>query len=83
MNCGFPCKTLEWDEPDPFWEYEQERIAWMAEAFQAVLSETQWHPDQYVETVRRFGEEQLYWINYIFEKLVELQEIIDIKAKVL
>jgi len=26
MSYGFPYKTPGWDEPDPFLEYEQERI---------------------------------------------------------
>jgi len=49
---------LECDEPDPyFWEYEQERIAWMEEAFLAVLSEFWWYLDQYTKTIKRTGEE--------------------------
>jgi len=44
MNCEFSYEIPGWDEPDPFLEYEQERIAWMVEAFQAILSKTQMAP---------------------------------------
>lgn len=55
----------------------------MAEAFQAVLSESQWNPNQYAETIRKSREEQVSWIDVISEKLGEIQEIIDKKHKVL
>jgi len=83
MNCELPYETTGWDELDPFWEYELERIVWMAEAFQAVLSEFQWKIDQYAETIKRTREEQSSWINAIAGKLDEIQEIVDRKAKVL
>jgi len=83
MNCELPYETTGWDELDPLWEYELERIVWMAEAFQAVLSEFQWKIDQYAETSKRTREEQSSWINAIAGKLDEIQEIVDRKAKVL
>jgi len=56
----------------------------MVEAFQEILSKTQWPFDQYAKTVRKTGEEQFFfWINAISKKLGEAQEIIDMKAKVL
>jgi len=42
---------MECHEPDSLWEYHQERHAWMAEAMQIVLAETQWHFDAYSETI--------------------------------